>query len=102
MLVNRVQVFLQIGKSVEIARKLRRYTQTELGERAEISRQMVAAIEAGKPSKHLVDVIWALGLEDKLVQALSPQNDEFGLGLAVNNLPRHVKGKQRRDDSDEF
>jgi transcriptional regulator with XRE-family HTH domain len=100
--VNRKQVLLQIGKSVAIARKLRCYTQTELGERAEISRQMIAAIESGKPSKHLIDVIWALGLESQLVQALSPQNDAFGLGLAVNNLPRYVKGKQRKGDSDEF
>jgi transcriptional regulator with XRE-family HTH domain len=100
--VNRKQVLLQIGKSVAIARKLRCYTQTELGERAEISRQMIAAIESGKPSKHLIDVIWALGLESQLVQALSPQNDTFGLGLAVNNLPRYVKGKQRKGDSDEF
>jgi len=100
--LNREKVLLQVGKSVEIARKLRCYTQAELGERAEISRQMVAAIESGKPSKHLIDVVWALGLESQLVQALSPKNDEFGLGLAVNNLPKYVKGKQRKGDSDEF
>ncbi len=91
----------KVGKNIELARKARNLTQEELGQRASVTRQSIALIEKGRPSKNVLKVVWALGLEEQLLAAISPKNDEIGRSLAFGSLPKRV-GKPREDAHDEF
>lgn len=84
------QLLLNVGNNVLLARKARNLTQQELADRASISRQAVAAIEKGNPSKNLLVIIWALGLEKQLVEAISPKHDEIGRSMAFGSLPERI------------
>jgi len=99
--VNPNVLLEKVGESIALARKSRHLTQEELGQRASLTRQSIALIEKGRPSKNLLEVIWALGLEEQLLDAISPKNDEIGRSLAFGSLPKRV-GKQRDRLNDEF
>ncbi len=91
-----------IGANIVLARKARRLTQSELASRALISRQSIAQIEKGIPSKYLLQVVWALGLDEQLVKALSPASDEVGRSLAFGSLPKRVSKRKEGEWDDEF
>lgn len=99
-------LLLEVGNNIMLARKARNLTQQELADRASISRQAVAAIEKGRLSKNLLMVIWALGLEKQLVEAISSKNDDIGRSMAFGSLPKRVsKSKDKNIDKsmeDEF
>lgn len=85
----------QLGENIRIARKLRRLTQDELGSRANVGRQVIVNLERGRPIKtdSLLLVLYALGLDKQLVDAISLENDAVGLRLAKSSLPKSVKAR---------
>jgi transcriptional regulator with XRE-family HTH domain len=99
--VNPNMFFERVGKNIALARKARNLTQKELGDRASLTRQSIALIEKGQPSKNFLEVVWALGLEELLLDSISPKNDELGRSLAFGSLPKRVS-KARGSVSDEF
>jgi len=77
-----------LGENIKIARKTRGLSQSELAERANKGRSVVSNIEKGIPIKtdSLIDLLWALGLEDQFINSISLENDEVGLRLAKESL----------------
>jgi len=97
-------VLLTIGKQLEIARLARRLKQSELADRAGVTRQTIGKIESGQSvqNKNFIKVLWALGLDDVLCRALAPENDKLSTSLAFGSLPKRIKNISSNDEQGEF
>lgn len=95
---------LTLGENIKMARKLRQLTQSELASRANKGRQVVFNLEKGIPVKtdSLLDILWALGLEQSLINSISLENDPVGLTLAKTRQPKSIKNKLIKDETGEF
>ncbi|KUJ72450.1 helix-turn-helix domain-containing protein [Thiomicrospira sp. WB1] len=96
---------MSIGLHLEQARLARRLKQSELAERAGVTRQTIGKIESGQSvnSENLMKIIWALGLDEVLCQALSPENDTLARSLAFGSLPKRIRSnKNQADEKGEF
>ena len=63
------QVLKDIGQNIKLARKRRKLSESQLAERAGISRSTVQLLEKGEPGVSMsayVQVLFVLGLEDDL------------------------------------
>jgi transcriptional regulator with XRE-family HTH domain len=90
---QKLENLCQLGENIRIARKLRRLTQDDLGCRASVGRQVIVNLERGRPIKtdSLLQVLYALGLDKQLIDAISLENDPVGLRLAKSSLPKSIK-----------
>jgi len=94
----------ELGQRVRRARLRREITAAELAAKAGISRNTLAALEAGKPGVTLATfatVLWALGLDETLDPVANPDLDTHGKTLensrARKRAPRMATGKDRYD-----
>src|SRR6478609_11149480 len=74
-------------------RKLRGLTQTQLADRAGVSRNTLARLERGDGGmslENLLRVLRALGILDTLPKALDPYESDIGRLRASEQLPRRV------------
>lgn len=93
----------EFGKQMALARKRRKWTQKELGERACLSAATVKRLEHGFPVAldSLVQVLIALDLEETLLQVAAPEADRVGMALEARSLGWRVrKRKSDRLDTD--
>jgi transcriptional regulator with XRE-family HTH domain len=74
-------------------RKLRGLTQTQLADRAGVSRDTLTRLEGGTGVglETLLRVLRALGLLDLLTEALDPHKSDVGRMRSDEELPRRVR-----------
>ena len=91
----------KMGKDLKSARLRRRIPSTLLAERASISRTTLMKIEKGDPGVSLGNysqVMFALGLLNRLDDLLDVRHDEVGLMLEEEQLPKRVRSIDYRVD----
>ena len=84
----------QLGEDISVARRRRRLTAELLAERALTSRSAVRRIEQGDPTVSMglyAAVLHVLGLEGRLASLVAPEEDELGMDLERESLPKRVR-----------
>lgn len=83
-----------IGRQLAAWRKLQNLTAQQVAERADISRDTLRRLEHGEAGVSLgvvLNVARALGVLDRLVDALDPYQTDLGRARASAALPRRVR-----------
>lgn len=91
-----------LGASISLARRRRRWSQAMLAERIGASLNTVRRMEEGYPGtalQHFARVLHVFGDLAKLDAMLDSANDALGLVLADEALPRRVRTPRRTPDS---
>ena len=86
-----------LGEYIRIARKRRRFSMSEVGERLNLSYQTIVRIEKGDPAVSMaayLGTLWLFGLDNQLVTAAHPDQDEAGKALENSRLPKRVGAKR--------
>jgi transcriptional regulator with XRE-family HTH domain len=82
-------------------RRLRGLTQSQLAERADVSRDTVRRLEAGDggvSTENLLRILRALGIHESLVTALDPLASDIGRLRSGQELPRRIRPRRLTDD----
>lgn len=88
---------LQFGTDIAIARRKRNLTVAMMAERTGISPNTYLRVEKGNPSVSLgvyAMVLFALGLGDVFGRLVDPRQDEQGLLLDEQRLPKRIRVKK--------
>jgi transcriptional regulator with XRE-family HTH domain len=92
------RVLRKLGEDIRNARRRRQLTMEILAERAFTTRQTLQKVEAGDPMVAMgiyAAVLQALGLLDGLGELAASGQDEVGLSLSVESLPKRVRLRSR-------
>jgi transcriptional regulator with XRE-family HTH domain len=84
----------RLGEHMTTWRKLQRLTTTVLSERAGVDRSTLRAIETGRGTtsiENLLRVLRVLGIMDKVVECADPYTTDVGKLRADEVLPRRVR-----------
>ena len=84
----------KLGRDICDARRRRRIPTQILAERASLSRSTLAKIENGDPGVsigHYANVLFALGLADRLGELADVRSDAVGLELEEEHLPKRIR-----------
>jgi transcriptional regulator with XRE-family HTH domain len=84
----------QLGEDVKTWRKLRSLTQTQLADRAGISRGVLSRLENGGEGVSLesfLRVLRALGVLEILTRALDPYESDVGRLRSGEELPKRIR-----------
>ena len=87
-----------LGKNLKIARLRRRLPQLQVAERAGISLNTLAKVEAGDPGVsigNVAAVMQAIGLGTPLQDIASPSADTSGLRLENDRLPKRARSVKK-------
>lgn len=88
----------EIGEHLATWRKLQGLTAQQVAERAGIVRGTLRRLESGEPTvglDTLLAVTRALGITERLVDALDPYETDFGRARANVALPKRVRNASR-------
>jgi transcriptional regulator with XRE-family HTH domain len=99
-----IRALRKLGEDLRTARIRRRISTALMSERAMITRPTLAKVEKGDPSVSMgiyATVIFLLGLTEKLSQLADLSEDEVGLQLADEALPKRVRLKRAKNSSKE-
>ena len=94
----------KLGQELSVARRLRRWTQQELAERIGTSINSVRRMEEGSPGIALhtfLGALHVLGRLDDVVQSMALKKDEWGIDLALEQLPLRVHAPAKPADQAE-
>lgn len=83
-----------LGERLSQWRRISGLTQTQVADRAGVSRATVVRLEAGRPGpsvEMLVRVLGALHLTDKVTGALDPLTSAVGMARAQDALPQRIR-----------
>jgi len=89
----------KVGDDIRTARIRRRITTTIMAERAFIDRKTLRRVERGDPAVSLgiyAIVLFVLGLIDRLTELADVRQDEVGLQLQEEQLPKRVREPSAR------
>lgn len=89
-------VLAGLGHKIALARKARRWTQSDLAAKAGIGLTTMVAIEKGAIKcqfAHWLTVLWALNLLDVLEMAARPEDDALALALLEKRIPERIRHK---------
>jgi transcriptional regulator with XRE-family HTH domain len=84
----------KLGQDIRDARLRRRIPVAVMAARAGISRMTLNKIESGEPGTSLglyASVLFVLGLEGKLADLADVRNDEVGMRLEEEHLPKRIR-----------
>ncbi|MGC7403228.1 helix-turn-helix domain-containing protein [Pandoraea pneumonica] len=98
--VNRA--LTKLGADLALARRRRRLTQASMAERIQTSVATLRRMEHGDariPIGLIAQAFFVLGEVDKLSHLLDTANDEIGLGLMNEQVPKRVRVKRVKTDS---
>lgn len=87
----------ETGDHIAVWRKLRGLTQSQLADRANVTRQTVARLEAGDGAVSLdvlLRVLRALGVLESVTHALDPYETDVGRLRSDEQLPRRVRPRE--------
>ncbi|HET6628458.1 MAG TPA: hypothetical protein VFG91_01660 [Woeseiaceae bacterium] len=88
----------KLGRDIREARLRRRIPVAILAERASISRTTLFKVEKGDPGVSIGiigTVLFVLGLGERLGEIADIRNDEQGLALDEERLPKRIRTKRR-------
>lgn len=91
----------KLGRDIRDARLRRRIPAAVLAERASISRSTLHKLEKGTPGIAIgivATVLFSLGMGERLGQLADIRNDEQGLALDEERLPKRIRRKRRGMD----
>ena len=91
----------KLGKDIRDARLRRRIRTVVMAERASISRTTLNKIEKGNPGVSLgnyANVLFVLGMAERLGDLADVKTDTVGLGLEEERLPQRIR-KPRQNKS---
>lgn len=94
----------KLGGDIQDARRRRRIPMTLMAERAAISRTTLTKIEKGDPSVALglyVTVLFVLGMVNRVSELADIRNDETGLMLDEESLPKRIHLPRYKGADDE-
>lgn len=94
------RVLRKLGRDIREARLRRRIPAAVVAQRASISRTTLVKLEAGDPGVSMgntATVLFVLGMADRLGDLADIKNDEHGLALAEEQLPKRIRTRKRRD-----
>ncbi len=86
-----------LGDHLQVWRKLRGLTQGQLAERAGVNRRTIVRAERGEAEvsmEILLRIAHALGILDRLPQALDPYETDVGRLRADDQLPKRVRPRR--------
>jgi transcriptional regulator with XRE-family HTH domain len=89
----------KLGSDIRDARLRRRIPAAVMAQRAFISRTTLVKVEKGEPGVAIgtyTAVLFALGMLDKLRDLAGARNDEVGLALEEERLPKRIDIRPRR------
>jgi hypothetical protein len=98
------RVLRKLGRDIREARLRRRIPTAIVAERASISRTTLVKLEAGDPGVSIgitATVLFILGLADRLAELADIRNDEQGLALAEEQLPKRIRSRKRRSPAEQ-
>lgn len=84
----------RIAEHLVTSRKLQGLTAQQVADRANISRPTPRKLETGVPTLSLeafLDLAWALGQLDKVIDVLDPYESDLGRARAYLPLPKRVR-----------
>ncbi len=90
----------KLGHDIRDARLRRRITVAVMAARAGISRMTLNKIENGEPGTSLgsyTSVLFVLGLEGRLADLADVHNDELGLRLEEERLPKRIRHSAKQE-----
>ncbi len=91
-----------LGRNIRTARLRRKLSRDRLAERIGISRQVLAEVEAGKPTTAIAAYLgglWALGLLAQMNEVAEPDNDAEGKALESARSPTTAPKRRAFDDN---
>lgn len=89
----------KLGEDIAVARKKRHISTVSMAERAFISRGTLYKVEKGDPSVSIgiyATVLSILKLVDKLGQVADRSDDNLGLDIEEDRLPKKVQPRSRK------
>lgn len=89
----------KLGRDISIARKRRQFTQKQLAESANVNVSTIRRLEngdAGISLGTLAMVMLVLGESQRFADLLDVARDDVGLTLSVVDLPKRVRGPNRK------
>lgn len=92
-----------IGERIAQARKRRRVSMDDLASRMFVTRNTLARLEKGDPGVSMgvmASALWALGLEQDLLEIAVPEKDKTGLYLESRRLPERIRSAAPSDELD--
>ncbi len=90
----------KLGRDIRDARLRRRIPAAVVAERASISRTTLVKLEGGDPGVSIgitATVLFVLGMAERVGELADIRNDEQGLALAEEQLPKRIRTRKRRD-----
>lgn len=89
----------KLGNDISIARKRRQFTQKQLAESASVNVSTIRRLENGDQGISLGTlsmVMLVLGESQRIADLLDVARDDVGLTLGVMDLPKRVRGPNRK------
>lgn len=99
-----IRVMRKLGQDIRDARLRRRISTTVMAERASISRTTLNKLEKGDPGVALgnyANVLFVLGMAERLGELADVTTDSVGLGLEEERLPKRIRKPRPRPPSGE-
>ena len=94
----------KLGQDIRDSRRRRRIPVALMAERSDLSRATLGKIEKGDPSVSLggyANVLFALGLTDRLSDLADATFDTVGRMLEEENLPKRIRFPTKKASSNE-
>lgn len=88
----------KLGQDIQDARRRRRIPTAVMAERASISRTTLNKIEKGEPGASLgnyANVLFVLGMAERLGDLADIKTDTVGLELEEERLPQRIRGPRK-------
>jgi transcriptional regulator with XRE-family HTH domain len=92
----------QLGEDMRNARRRRRIPTALMAERVGVSRDTLARAEKGEASVSVgvyASMMFVLGLLDRFAEVASVQNDQVGIALEEEQLPKRIRLRRPRIES---
>ncbi len=92
----------KLGEDIEIARKKRRLTMAMMSERVGVSMATYQRAQTGDPTVGIgvyAMILFVLGMRVNFGEVLDAKNDDQGLLLEAERLPRKVRPARQRGPS---
>ncbi len=86
-----------LGEYIRVARKRRKMTMAEVGERLNLGYQTVVRVEKGDPGVSMaayLSALWLFDLDKQFSESIHPDRDEVGKSLEYSRLPERVGSKR--------
>jgi hypothetical protein len=96
---------VKLGKDIAVARKRRRMSMVEMGERMMVNLKTVQRLEKGDPAVGMgivASALWVLGMHRRIGDLVAPESDTTALQEDIQSLPRDFRRTKKQADKFDF